>query len=69
MTFTTEVSEQFSNPAQCDVRRICGPKFNTFGPAADRLEEPGRFFQREAWKAMSKPLPAEDEVERWDGMD
>ncbi len=69
MTFTTESTEHFPNPAQCDVRRICGPKFNTFGPASERLDEPGRFFQREAWKTMTKPRHAEDELEGWDGLE
>ena len=69
MQETNQHSNHFPNPAQCDMRRICGPKFNTFGPASERLDEPGRFFQRDTWKAMNKPLPAEDELERWDGME
>ena len=69
MTFNTETTEHFPTHAQCDVRRICGPKFNTFGPAAERLDEPGRFFQREAWKAMTKPAALEDESDLWEGME
>jgi hypothetical protein len=69
MRLNTETTEHFPNPAQCDVQRICGPKFNTFGPASERLDEPGRFFQRDSWKAMTKRFPNEDESDRWEGME
>ena len=69
MQATIDMSAVFGSRSQCELRVMCGPKYNAFGPAEDRREEPGRFFQRAVWKAISKPVVNEDETERWDGLE
>ena len=67
MRATIELSAVFGDRSQCDLRVMCGPRYNAFVPAEERREEPGKFFQRAAWKAMR--LLIEEDNERWDGLE
>jgi hypothetical protein len=64
-----DLTAAFSDHSQCDLRIICGPRYNAFVPAADRREEPAKFFQISTWKAMAKALVREEDTEYWDGLE
>ncbi len=64
-----DASAVYFHRPQCDLRAMCGPRDNAFVPANDRRDEPGKFFQRAACKAMSKPRAADEDTERWDGLE
>jgi hypothetical protein len=68
MQATIDLSVVFSDHMNCDLRVMCGPRYNSFGPAVARREEAGKFFERSAWRALSKPL-ADEEADRWDGLE
>jgi hypothetical protein len=59
----------FNNDAtNLDIRRVCGPRFNTFN--SERRDEAGKFFERAVWKSMTKSSsPGDEDSERWDGME
>ena len=69
MRATIEMSAVYGDRSRGDLRVMCGPKYNAFVPAEERRDEPGQFFQRAAWKAMSKPLRSDEDTERWDGLE
>ena len=67
MRSIVELSAVFGDRPQCELRVMCGPRYNAFVPAEERREEPGKFFQRARWKAMRSPI--EEDAERWDSME
>ncbi len=67
MQMTNEMNGAYRT--RCDLRVMCGPRYNSFGPAEERREEPGRFFQRAVWKAMTKPAVNDEESDQWDGLE
>jgi hypothetical protein len=67
MLIISEIGGVFGSPSQCELRVMCGPKYNAFSPGAERREEPGKFFLRDAWKLLRRAM--EEETERWDGLE
>ncbi len=64
-----DMSVVFSDRPQIDLRMMCGPRYNSFVPAADRREDPCRFFQRAAARSVLKRIAIDDETEHWDGLE
>ncbi len=62
-----DLSVLHNDSTHLDIRRACGPRFNTF--AAERTEHPGQFFNRAVWKSITKTVIRDEESERWDGME
>jgi hypothetical protein len=58
-----------SDHSQCDLRMICGPRYNAFVPAPDRREEPAKFFQIATWKAMAKARVRDEDSDHWEGLE
>ncbi len=64
-----DLSAVNSDRPQMDLRVMCGPRYNAFVPAGDRKEALGKFFEREAWKAMSRQRGIDEQADRWDGLE
>jgi hypothetical protein len=68
MQATIDLSVVFTDHMPCDLRVMCGPRYNSFGPAVARREEAGKFFEKSAWRALAKRA-GDDESDWWDGLE
>jgi hypothetical protein len=64
-----DLSAVNSDQPQMDLRLMCGSRYNAFVPAGGQRETPGKFFERETWKAITNRRGTDEENERWDGME